>query len=69
MADRTDPTDPTVLVTGATGNTGSRLLPLLVAHGARIRAAARRPDQGHGRTRPYGSTGATRPPTPRRWTG
>ncbi|MFD8862826.1 NAD(P)H-binding protein [Streptomyces sp. NPDC059590] len=35
--------EPTVLVTGATGNTGSRLLPLLAARGARIRAAARRP--------------------------
>ncbi|MFK4266009.1 NAD(P)H-binding protein [Streptomyces milbemycinicus] len=46
MADPTDPAYPTVLVTGATGNTGSRLLPLLAAHGTRIRAAARRPATG-----------------------
>ncbi|MEU0808343.1 NAD(P)H-binding protein [Streptomyces sp. NPDC005970] len=40
--------EPTVLVTGATGNTGSRLLPLLAARGARIRAAARRPGPAAG---------------------
>ncbi len=40
----------TILVLGATGKTGRRLLPLLSARGAKVRAASRKPGDGHGRT-------------------
>lgn len=42
-----NPMPPTILVLGATGKTGRRLVPLLEARGAMVRAGSRRPDSSH----------------------